>query len=240
MQRFDIITICTKNYRKALNFCLPSWLQFPSVRRVYVHTDFDFKWDDKRVVVRKCIDNTEDWLKVVGMKPLLLLRHMNTKVLDAGGNLAFIDIDCYMVRDVSEVFNGAFDLAVTRFTENGVDSSSGVLFFRASKRIQGFMKDWANHQEAFKGQGLGLKPYKSSYSQMALTYVLKRNKYRCNILPIEEKVYNNNRADHERWRGILMPNKEKVKMLHFKGQRWDNVERITSIFENKKREEAAK
>lgn len=222
-----IFTICTENYKDALDFSLPSWLKFDSVENVYIYSDFEFTYPDERIVVLNELPKTNDWLEIVGFKSWVLSRVLNTFT---DKNLAFIDIDCYMTSDVSEVFDDELDIAPTRIGVKGVSANSGVWFCRNNENVRQFAKEWGDLQQEYRENKIGVVKYAPSYSQLSYSHILHRelkNKTYLNVFPISEEVYNNE-ADlmHDWMEKIRRGN---YKILHFKGRRWRDKEIVDKV-----------
>lgn len=216
---FDIFTICTKNYKEAINFTIPSWLKHKSVKHIYIYTDFDYKHPDDRITVIPLIDPTTDWLKVVGYKALILQDFLENYEVD---DFAFIDIDCLIHKDISDVFKSSFDIAVTRMNSK-VAANSGVWFVKNSEKIKRFALEWQNLQSKYKAKKKGVVKYKSSYSQRSFSDILHKRAakdLKLKVLPLDGKVYNNQSDSNKGWIEKLKKQKHIVKILHFKGRRF--------------------
>ena len=56
-------------------------------------------------------------------------RHLGILIVLAGVIVIFLDIDCYVIKDISHVFDSDFDIAVVRWTKDpSVQISAGVFF----------------------------------------------------------------------------------------------------------------
>lgn len=217
MNNFSIFTICTENYKDGIDFAIPSWLKLDSVDKIYIYTDFDLVYENDRVIVLNKINKTGDWLEIVGLKAVLLKDFLS---FYKGINFAFIDIDCYIVKDISHVFDKDFDIAATRMFDKK-SASSGVWFCRNNENINGFCKEWINEQNNFKKRKIGVKPNAQSYSQKSFSHILHK-KYKENkklkVLPLDVEIYNSNHDNIEQW--LLNINKYNPNVLHFKGCRF--------------------
>lgn len=227
MNNFSIYTICTENYKDAIDFLLPSWLRLKSVDKIYIYTDFDLSYDNERVVVLNKINKTDDWLKIVGLKSILLddfLSFYNEKYF------AFIDIDCYIVKDVSSIFDKDFDVAATRMNSKKV-ANSGVWFCKNTENTKRFANEWMNLQKEYKNKKIGVKKHNSSYSQRSFSFILHReykNKTYLNVLPVDVNKYNYEDDDVDKWVNDII--KHNPYILHFKGRRWRDKSIINKVF----------
>lgn len=215
-----IITICTENYRDAIDFMLPSWLRYAD--KVVMFTDFKYSHPDSRVHIHNTIKKTDDWLKIVGMKAVILKeflkRHSDTEFV-------FLDIDCYLAGDISEVFSNDFDVAATRMFDRKV-ANSGVWFCKRGEGLDRFADQWVRLQEDFKRKGIGVIRHVSSYSQRAFSYVL-HNDHSIKVLPLDKNIYNSEGDDPARWIGDVRYYGPKV--LHFKGRKWRDAEVVKAL-----------
>jgi len=223
MNKFTIFTICTENYKDAVDFFLPSWLKLDSVESIVIYTDFDLKYCDKRVEVRNKIEKGGNWLDIVGLKAVFLkdfLREFQ------GDYFAFIDIDCYILEEISDVFNGDFDIAVTRMFHKKRQASSGVWFCRNNDKIIQFAHEWWIIQEEYRARGNGVKVYNSSFSQNSFSDIVHREfKYYdkfpndcLKVLPLDKNIYNYERTNIRKWVDNIINHNPKI--LHFKGRSW--------------------
>ncbi len=246
MNRFSLFTFCSKEYRDALDVMLPSWLEASGAAKIYVYTDFDYPYDDKRVVIINEIDNILEWLTdKLALKNVMRVRDSYTneenskptqvKWLASTGmkayvfqkvmrkrsrNLVYIDVDCYVKGDISHVFDQEFDIATTRMGHSNpkVFVSSGIVFLRNNPDTRRFVKQWQETQEENIENNIGVRAYSASFQQRAYDYVIKNTE--CALLPLEESIYNSNRGNNDRW--IQEVTKDQPLVLHFKGRRWRN------------------
>lgn len=226
MNKFTIFTICTRNYEDVIDLTVPTWSSKDSVDRIYLYTDFNYTTEDPKVEVINILDETEDWLKIVGFKSLVLSHFIKNKITE---NFAFIDIDCILLKDVSEVFNHEFDVAATRMNKKK-SANSGVWFCKNSEGLINFSQQWDELQKKFLKQKKGVKPYHQSYSQLSFSEILHKNK-NIKVLPIDENVYN---CEHDTVDGWLKKiDKYNPKIIHLKGRRWRD-KNCMNLLKNKK------
>jgi len=227
MNKFSILTICTENYGDAINFSPPSWLRLKSMEKIYIYSDFDLQYPDDRVIILNEIKKTDDWLEVVGLKPEILNRFIRTySVVD----FVFIDIDCYITDDISEVFDNDFDIAPTRMNVKNVSANNGVFFCRNNNHLIQFIQEWMLLQTKYIEKSIGVKQYAPSYSQLSFSEILHRelhNKTYLNVFPLSASVYNNEADLEDDW--LKKIKHTKYKILHFKGRRWRNEELVRKI-----------
>jgi hypothetical protein len=139
-------------------------------------------------------------------------------------NVLFLDIDCFMVRDVKEVFTEKFDIAITRLNSKesyaNRTATAGLWFARLNDGYFNFIEEWFKVAKEFKDLGIGIKKYHISYVQYSFTKVAKANTKRYRVLPIDEKVYNSEHTIDTKW--LRMIEQYRPKILHYKGRRFRN------------------
>jgi frataxin-like iron-binding protein CyaY len=217
MKNFTIFTICTENYKDVIDITIPSWLKLNSLEKIYIYTDFDLTYNNDKVVVLNKIKKTNDWLEIVGLKALLLKDFLD---FYEGINFAFIDIDCYIKEDFSEVFNLDFDIAATRMNSRKM-ANSGVWFCKKGDGIKMFNKQWCLKQDEYLRKKIGVKKHISSYSQKSFSDILHKeynNEKKIKVIPINENIYNCEEDSVDGWIKKIIKNNPKI--IHFKGRKW--------------------
>lgn len=171
MQPYLIITLCTKNYRKAYDFVIDSWLR-TDAERIYVYTD-DSEWksNNDRVEIVHYFIPSDDWLLNVGKKVFCCLAAI--KILDTD-NFIFIDIDCYITAKLGDIFDHDFDIAATRVDEPKLDTSTGFFCFRNNERLRKFFLRWQADQETARRKRRGVKEGCGAYEQIAFSELLRK------------------------------------------------------------------
>jgi len=216
--KYLIFSICTENYKDALDFTLPSWIKQDAVGKIVIYTDFDYDTiKSNKLEIINTLKKTDDWLEIVGLKAIQLKEFLETY---NPRHFVFLDVDCYILKDVSEVFSQDFDIAATRMNKKK-PANSGVWFVKNTDKIKRFADDWILKQDEYKKNGWGIKKHRSSYEQNSFSDILHKehkNKTYFNVLPISEGTYNYEDDNMDRW--INNVNKHKPKILHFKGRRW--------------------
>jgi hypothetical protein len=139
----------------------------------------------------------------------------NSKVL-------FLDIDCFIVKDVMEVFDKKFDIAISRLnskeSHTNKTATAGLWFARMNQGYLNFMNDWLEVAMDFKNLGIGLKKYHISYVQYSFTKVAKLKTSRYEVLPIDENIYNSEHTLLAKWMKNIKQYHPKI--LHYKGRRF--------------------
>ena len=215
-----IITICTENYRDAIDFVLPSWLRHAD--KVVMFTDFKYSDPDSRVHVHNTIKKTDDWLEIVGLKVVILKEFLRRH---DDPEFVFLDIDCYLAGDISEVFSNDFDVAATRMFDRKV-ANSGVWFCKRGRGLDHFAGQWFTLQKELRRKGIGVIRHVSSYSQRAFSYVL-HNDHNIKVLPLDKNVYNSENDNRKKWVQDVAHYNPKV--LHFKDRTWRSKEIVDSV-----------
>jgi len=225
---YSILTYCSKNYMDAFNFSIDSWLKIKA-DKIIIYTDFDLKFNSNRVEIVKHFRPSKKWLVNVGRKIPTILHYLKR---DNAGQIVFLDMDCYIVNDFSEVFEKDFDLAATRFfSEHAETISTGVWFARANERVIEFMERWDRLSYEYKIQGRGMKIAETAYEQYSFSDLARKtykNELICKILPLEEKIYNCEHDNIEKWKEDIKEYHPKI--IHFKKKSFTNKKFVTEIF----------
>jgi len=233
MNKFSIITICTKAYEDAAWFSVPSWVRLENVEKVYIYTDFDLKYDHEKVVVVNILNNVDDWVSAVGSKSDICMHfydHYDHKLA------CFLDADCYALEDFSCVFENNFDIAATRMLKGNETANAGVFFFRINETTKRFFKEWNELGLKYKNLKKGVRAHCVAYEQYSLSEIVHKeykNKSYLHVLPIDENIYNNEDSDYLVWLNRLR--QQKPKILHFKRRTFRNkfvISEMKKIFKN--------
>ena len=170
MVDYSIFTMCSKNYKDAYDFVIDSWLR-TSVKNIYIYTD-DPNWksnNDRIIIINLFNSISKDWLVNTGRKVIAA----KNVITIAEERLVFLDIDCYLVKDIGHVFEDYdFDFAVTRLTKPRSNVSVGVYFFYNTENNRKFFDDWHRHQKLNYEKGRGIVPFQNSYAQTAFSTVI--------------------------------------------------------------------
>lgn len=232
LPQYEILAYCSKNYQDALEFVLDSWTSIPSVSKVNLYTDWDYISKNSKVEVNHFFfDVSYSWIEGTGRR-LDVIRDYSNLNKGKSKNVLFLDIDCYIAKDVGEIFNSDFDIAISRlgnkesYTQS--TATAGLWFCKLSPGYFNFIADWFNTANDFKNKKIGLKDNKVSYVQYSFTDVARRNTKRYRVLPIDEYIYNSEHSDLDAWYKLIR--KHHPKILHFKGRRFRDNEIIKKVF----------
>jgi len=234
---YSIFTMCSKNYKDAYTFVIASWLR-TSVKHIYVYTD-DPTWKSKneRITIIHLFDEiTNDWLVNTGRRVLT----GKDIVKRAGEKIVFLDIDCYLIEDISHVFKKhTFDFAVTRLNSPRQAVSAGVFFFYNTKRNQKFFDEWHKEQIRNYKNRIGVVKYQGSYAQKAFSSIIRKyHKTKTHkIVDLDVEVYNRKAGKEKQNKGTIQAlRKNTVKILHFYARTWrhNNMKKIIPYLNNNK------
>lgn len=219
---YEIFAYCSKNYEDAYKFVIKSWTDIPTMKKVTLYTDWDFKPDNDKVVVKQIFDTeSSDWLVGTGRR-IDAIKDFALSNKDTPKNVLFLDMDCYIVRDVSEIFTLDFDIAISRLysgTEYSKHTATaGLWFCKLTPGFFNFIDAWFKTAQSFKDNGIGVENHKISYVQYSFTDVARTNTKAYKVMPIDEKIYNSEHSDLRLWYAMIT--KYKPKILHFKGRRF--------------------
>lgn len=195
--KYSIVSVCTYNYKDAFDFVIDSWLR-SSAENIYIYTDTD-KWksDNDRVKIINIFNNSNDWVVNVGRKCKAIKHFINNFDKD---NAVLFDIDCYIHKDVADLFEKDFDLAISRI-EKGRMLSSGVIFIKNNERVRKFIDKWDKTQNKFFKYKKFTQKNRGAYDQKALhviTYKAIDDKS-VKILPIGYTEYSFKVKNLDEW-----------------------------------------
>jgi len=235
---YEIFAYCSKNYQDAFDFVVPSWIRHESVSKVTVYTDWNYKYKNDKVEIIHMFDKrSSDWITGTGRR-LDVIKDYSEKNRGTNKNVLFLDIDCYIVKDVAEVFQYDFDIAISRLNSKeshaNQTATAGLWFARLTPGYYNFIEDWFSAATEFKSLGIGLKKHLISYVQYSFTKVARANTPRYHVLPIDENVYNSEHTLESKWYDKIK--KFNPKILHYKGRRFRDekmVEKTLKLAEDK-------
>jgi len=228
--KFDIFAYCSKNYEDAYEFVIKSWTKLRSVENITIYTDWDLKSTNSKVEIIQMFEPSDDWIVGTGRR-LDVIKHYSKSRRDSNRNVMFLDIDCYMVRDVEEVFDLDFDLGITRLDSREryacKTATAGLWFARFTPGYFNFINDWFNLASKFKNRGHGIKRHHISYVQYSFTDIARRQTSSYKVLPLDEKVYNSEHTLDDHWMNLIKRHHPKI--LHFKGRRFRNKKLVNEV-----------
>ena len=218
---FEIFAYCSKNYEDAYNFVINSWTKLDNVTKITMYTDWDLKPKNSKVEVKNMFDESKSWITGTGRR-LDVIKDYSELNKGQTKNVLFLDIDCYIVKDMSEIFFRSFDIAITRlFTGEeyaNKTATAGLWFAKLSPGYYNFIEDWFKRANVLKERGVGVEDHRISYVQYSFTDVARTKTPRYSVLPIDEKVYNSEHSDERTWYNLIR--KHHPKILHYKGRRF--------------------
>ena len=233
-----LLSYCSGNYKDSFDFVIKSWVDNTSFDKIIIYTDTDeLVYDDPRVEIIKFFEPNSSWIVGTGRR----LEVIKDYIIDKNNKysyLCFLDIDCYITRDFSEVFDSlknCFDIGLTRLV-SGNDhakgtATAGVFFLKNNTESKKFITDWVSLAEKFKKNDTMLREHKISYVQYSFTQIAFdsfHNLTSYKILNLSEKVYNSERSDLDEWYDDIR--RFKPKILHFKGNRYQNKKIVDTVF----------
>jgi len=226
---FEIFAYCSRNYEDSYRFVINSWTVPDNVTKVTIYTDWNLKETNPKVEIINMFPESNSWIVGTGRR-LDVIKDYSDRNKGQNKNVLFLDIDCYLVSDISEVFTREFDIAITRlFSGEGYanrTATAGLWFAKLTPGYYNFIEDWFKRAEQLKTAGYGVEDHRISYVQYSFTDVARMQTSRYSVLPIDEKVYNSEHSDERTWYNLIR--KHKPKILHYKGRRFRDP-KITSL-----------
>jgi len=224
---FEIFAYCSKNYSDAFNFVMPSWSRCESVSKITVYTDWNYTYSDNKVEIIPMFQNSSDWIVGTGRRLDVIKKYSEDNGV-SNKQVLFLDIDCYLVRNVLEVFNYEFDIAISRLnskeSHTNQTATAGLWFARLNDGYFNFIDQWFKTASDFKRLGIGLQKYHISYVQYSFTQVAKQKTNNYDVMPIDENKYNSEHTLENKWIEKII--KYKPSILHYKGRRFRDIDLV--------------
>lgn len=225
---FDIVTMCSPNYRKALERCMESWRRQNSGKgmdRIIVYTD-----DEKLCGFLKT-DDLVEWRVRWNSPPTSLHQAFCRKIELLTDHyqycttkwFSWLDCDVYSRAPFKDAFfkMGTASVGATRMfnqTRRGHgEANAGVIFFRHSPELVGFWERWKCKTEALALKGTGIWSEQTAFSQLAHEGFHGRHPF--GVAALSAEVFNSEADDNKEWfqrMAIYKP-----KLIHLKARRWE-------------------
>ena len=217
---YSILTYCSRAYERAFRWVLPSWSR-KEVERIIVVSDFCPEAQDNAVAEWHPIYSpSEDWLTNNCRRAEIAAHHL------PDGNVAFLDLDCWIRGDLSEVFGPPGTIAVTRFwsKEWHTDGTitDGTWFANVDESVREFCREWDRRVKA--------NPYTNTCVGGAVTQQYRftelcREAYKtgkpCRIQTVPEQLFN---CEHSVREEVLTKCRAfHPSLIHFKGGQWKDA-----------------
>lgn len=218
----EIITYCSKNYESLLKKLLPSWKNF--CNDIIVYTDSNLEINANQI---KISSQQKNW-RCNTIKKVEAIQIHAEKV----NEFVFLDSDCFVGLEFSEVFKENFTVGVTG---EGAVINSGVMFFKNSRQNKSFFEEWASLVKYDNGlhseQDSLNKIYSTKKFSMKMFPKSKYNAYVGFKTPFCEEL------DRREWVKLI---KSKPKIVHFQGaghfKRFRNLQKLIDIYNHDAKE----
>ena len=227
MADYSIFTICSKNYRDAYDFVINSWLN-TTTKKIYVYTDDkDWKSDNDRIEIVLFLNKEKNWNKIVKFKTKVFKEFSKKKIPYS----IFVDMDCYLLDDIGDVFKKDFDFAITRLNTPQIAVSTGIVYIKYSNKMSLFYDEWEIYETNLEKTR---KPKERTCSNNQQTFSdLIRSSYKSKKLKIHDidvNVYNR-KAKPGRIKDLIKQKKEgkKIKVLHFYNTSYRNEDYVNQM-----------
>ena len=229
---YEIFAYCSQNYEDAYNFVIDSWTRPSNITKVTIYTDWPLQPKNSKVIVRPLFEKSNSWIIGTGRR-LDVIKHFSEENKNNPKNILFLDMDCYLVSDVSEVFSYPFDMAISRLYSGSkytnLTATAGLWFAKLSSGYYNFIEDWFKIAKVCKDKKIGIQDYRISYVQYSFTKVAKTRTPRYTVFPIDEKIYNSEHSNINLWFNMIRQYHPKI--LHFKGRSFRNPKIVKTALE---------
>lgn len=218
MINYNIVSYCSQSYLPILEKTINNWLRFDNIDNIYIFTDFDYFYNNERVVRIKNFKSDYNFSVNCSRKVDSLWQLINYPNENLN-NILLLDVDCLIINDISEIFNYDFDICVTHYglpneIKTTKNISSGFLALKKNPKSIRFVTDWLDQQ----CQGIIKRP---CIDQSSLTKLIKQysknDQFKIGL--VEAEIYNNhpwssNRQDVDKWLEKIIQKKSEIKILH--------------------------
>ena len=230
---YCIFSMCSKNYRDAYDFVVDTWLK-TDVDKIIIYTDDkDWKSNNPRIDILQIFEPSTDWLVNTGRRSICTQHVLDNYDYN---KLIFLDIDCYVIKNISHVFDSDFDIAVVRWFDK-IELSAGVFFINKNSKTKSFGNDWGVWSKKMKKARLGLQAHAGSYAQIGYDKLIKSRakKGQYNVLKLDFDQYSmkiKRRSTKSRYPRFFINTKKTfenldIKVLHFYNNSYREKDTVT-------------
>ena len=216
---YRILTYMSRGYLPALNWVLSSWLR-PEVEQILLVTDCMPSNLPPKVRVVAQYPPSEDWLVNNCRRAEMAARFL------PDGLVAFLDLDCWIRNDISEVFGPPGTIAVTRFwskeAHTGGTIPDGTWYANVNEDVREFCREWDRRvkQNPHTHTQVG-----AAVTQQYRFTELCREAYKtglpARVQTIPETIFN---AEHSIREEVLAKCRAySPSVIHFKGGQWKDA-----------------
>jgi hypothetical protein len=225
--QYDIIGFCSENYKECYEFSIDSWLS-TDARKIFIYTDgWSDETQDDRVQFVNIKEKETDWVKNVGNKITCINDYWKRE--DSIDDFCFLDVDNYITRDMTHIFEKNKTVGLTRIGMSGKTVSSGNVFLKKNPITRKFLDDWLILQEEHRVKGNWRSNQvaydQSSIHNMTLRDISGPNQYQ--ITSFDGNVYNSEDDNNTLWLQKIA--QYKPVLLHFKANRWKDKDLFKQI-----------
>jgi len=233
---FNIITYCSKNYHIKLKRTINSWYNQDSVKNIFVYTDFLITQKSNKIIYQKLFEGSEDFGENCSRKVQCILHYFNNFITKdkQNDNILFLDIDCFIVKDISNLFDKDFYVGVTVYPEikekyktNNI--SSGFIAIKNNVKSLDLILKWKKKQDLLSKES----PCRDQKSlSESITSIKKDPSYK--LLLLDSNVWNlhpstGNIGHIKEWYKKIETNNPNI--LHFSSGAIDHQEIIDNALE---------
>ena len=231
---YHIVSYCSENYADAYDFVIDSWVK-TKADRIFIYTDTDkIQSHHPKVLIIPFFQPSTSWLDGVERKVTSVCDYVS--LIPGIQSFAFMDIDCFITKDIGEVFGKIKDIGITRLLEKTPHAANTVSaapwYANMTPGTRQFIEEWQRMAQLYKLRGKGVHDHKVSFVQYSMTDLLRaayEGSRPYKVYPLDKKIYNCEDQEIDRWIRTIKCNKSKV--LHFKRRRFRNKNLIDRVFQ---------
>jgi hypothetical protein len=227
------MTVAVGKHKDLFEMYIPYWLE-RTTANIVAYTDFKYPSTDRLRVVKSEFPDSREWFEIVGYKAEKIQGFVN----GVDGNFAFVDMDCFIVRDFDEVFEGMFDLGITvpqtRMPCGEYSINCGVFFGKPTAQTKKFIDAWVHLQDMYYKRGKGLKDGENCYDQWAFSECVKACRGEVVVKELDGLIYNSRRILYPTVQDWERDCVNRASIIHMTNRRWKKsigrriIERVQS------------
>ena len=216
---YDIVAYCSKNYADTLALVLPNWIK-SDASSIHIYTDWSVKTNHPKVTYHHLFSQTTNFGKNCMRKAEAILLHMMKVGTQSQQPILALDLDCYICKDLDQIFNEFLDVAVTvnpkvSFNIQLRNVVGGVVFLQRTQQSIRFIQEWVFEQTTMNNPP-------PCHDQASLSTIAKKQRpgviARLSINLFNSHPFTNSPGEIADW--IYRIQKYQPSILHFASGTW--------------------
>lgn len=148
---YNIVAYCGQSYFTRFQKTIKNWCDQRSVANIYIYTDNEVSENQiyEKIIYKNIFKESTCFGVSCARKAESLKYFINNNKFE---NILLLDIDCLIVKDLDDLFNEDFNIAVTiypevkpRYQTNNI--SSGFVVLKNCNQAKDFINQWVERQK---------------------------------------------------------------------------------------------